>query len=451
MDLLEENYDAYLEHLYQHSNNVAKRNTSVCYFDCTNYYFESEGADSEYIDEVTGEIFKGLRQYGVSKQHQPAPLVQMGLFIDGSGIPISMCIHPGSDNEQKSAVPLEKQIVKMFKGKPFIYCADAGLGSYNIRKFNSMGGRAFIVTQSIKKLSEILQQAAFNDFDYKRLSDDSPVTIAHMKAFDRTDQKNLSLYNDRAYKIIHADHAVDLGLLEEKTFKNGNTVMVKSKGILKQRIIVTFSRKMMEYQRHIRNGQIERAKGILKSKNVEDVKKGPYDVTRFIIRTSKGKNGEKASDHYEIHQTRIETEEMYDGYYAVATNLNDDAKSILEINNQRHKIEDCFRILKTNFGARPAFHSKRPRIIAHFMVCYTALLVFRLLQAKLDRYGEHFTTDNILETLRNMSVVNVEEQFYKAVYRGSRVCTALNGLFGLDLDRKYYQPKTLNKKLKKIL
>jgi len=451
MDLLEEHYDAYLEHLYEHSNQILKRDTSVCYFDCTNYYFETEGADTEYVDAVTGEIFKGLRQYGISKQHQPSPLVQMGLFMDGDGVPLSMCINPGSDNEQKCAVPLEKKLVKMFHGKPFIYCADAGLGSYNIRKFNDMGGRAFIVTQSIKKLSNPLQQAVFNDFDYRRLSDNAPATIAGMKTFDRSDEKNLALYNDRVYKVLYADHAVDTGLLEEKKLKNGKTQMVQSKANLKQRVIITFSRKMLEYQRHIRNRQIERAKLLLTTKKVEDVKKGPHDVTRFIQRTSTGKSGERARDHYQINQAAIAEEEKYDGYYAVATNLEDDVKSILDINGQRYKIEDCFRVLKTNFGARPAYHRNRPRIIAHFMICYTALLVFRLLQTKLDRSGEHFTTDQILQTLKNMQVVNFDDQIYQAAYRGSEVCTVLNGVLGLGLDRKYYRPKELNKKIKKIL
>jgi transposase len=450
MDVLTCNYDGYLEHLFTNSGNIVKRNTSVCYFDCTNYYFESEGEDPDYEDEVTGEIIKGFRKYGYSKDHKPNPLVQMGLFMDGNGIPISMCINPGSDNEQKCALPLEKKIVKMFEGKQFIYCADAGLGSFDIRKYNSMGGRAFIVTQSIKKLSGQLEKAVFNDYDFRRLSDNSPITVSHMKGFDRFKEENLPLYKDKAYKIVLADKAVDLGLYEEKTFKNGNTTMIKSKGILKQRIIITFSREMMEYQRHIRNAQIERAKKILESKNVEDVRKGPNDVTRFIKRISKGKAGEKASDHYSINQAVIDKEEKYDGYYAVATNLEDDAQIILDINSRRHKIEECFRIMKTNFDARPVRHRKKVRIIAHFMICYTALLIYRLLENKLIQYGTPFTTDNIIDTLRNMNVTNIEDTLYAATYTASEVCTSLNGLFGLGLDKKYYQPKELNKTLKKI-
>lgn len=450
MDILEENFDDYLEHLFLNSGNIVKRNTSICYFDCTNYYFESEDEDEEYVDEATGEILKGLRRYGPSKEHRPNPIVQMGLFMDGDGIPISMCINPGSDNEQKCAVPLEEKITRMFKNKQFIYCADAGLGSLNIRKYNSMGGRAFIVTQSIKKLSDKLKNAVFNDYDYRRLSNDAPVTVKYMQEFDRFKKDNLPLYNDVIYKVLNADSAVDVGLYEEKVFKSGKSKVVKSKAILKQKIIVTFSRKMMEYQRHIRDAQIERAKNILNTRNVEDVKKGPHDVTRFIKRASIGKDGERASDHYSLNQSVIDEEEKYDGYYAIATNLDDDAKAILDINSKRYKIEDCFRVLKTNFNARPVYHRNRNRIIAHFMICYTALLIYRLLENKLDQYGTHFTTEDILETLRNMNVTNTQDSFYTATYTGSKICTSLNGVFNLGLDKKYYLPKEINKKIKKF-
>jgi hypothetical protein len=451
MDVLEKNYDDYLGHLFLNSGNVLKRDTSVCYFDCTNYYFEIEREDNEYVDEVTGEVLKGLRKFGPSKDHQSSPIVQMGLFMDGKGIPISMCVNPGSDNEQSCAVPLEKKLAAMFRGRKFIYCADAGLSSLNIRKFNSMGGRAFIVTQSIKKLSAPLQEAVFNDYGYRRLSNDAPTTIERMKNYDRFDKENRVLYEDKAYKVVDAGRAIDLGLDEEKVLPNGSIQRMKSKAFLPQKIIVTFSRKTMEYQRYIRNAQVERAKRILATRNVDDVKKGAHDVTRFIKRTSIGKSGEKASDHYAIDQSVIDKEAKYDGYYAVATNLDDEVKTVLGISENRYKIEDCFRILKTNFEARPVFHRNRKRIIAHFMLCYTALLIYRLLENKLDQSGAHFTTDNILDTLRNMNVVNLMDSLYAATFKASQVCTSLNALFNLGLDKKYYQPKELNRKLKKIL
>ena len=451
MDIMKEHYEEYIAHLYEKSCGIVKRDTSVCFYDCSNYYFEVETDDEDYVDEVTGETVKGLRKYGPSKEHRPNPIVEMGLFMDRDGIPLSMCITSGSDNEQTTAIPLEQQLIKMFKGKKFIYCADAGLGSFNIRNFNSMGGRAFIVTQSIKKLSDRLKQAVFNDCDYRLLSTDEPVTLEYMKNFDRFDQENKNLYNDRAYKILEADTALDVGLYEEKVCKNGKTRKVKSKAVLKQKIIISYSRKMMEYQRCIRNRQIERAKNLLKNIDPDTYKKGPNDVTRFIKRTSSTESGEEVTDEYEIDQSIIDEEEKYDGFYAVATNLDDSAKDIIEISANRYKIEDCFRVMKTNFSARPVYHQKRDRIIAHFMICYTALLIYRILEKKLNLNNTHFTIDNVIETINNMEVANVEDMCYMSTYTNSLVCTALNAVSGLGLDKKYYQPKELNKKIKKIL
>ena len=450
MDIMEEHYDEYITHLFEKSRNIVRRDTSVCFYDCSNYYFETETEDDDYVDEVTGETVRGLRKYGPSKEHRPNPVVEMGLFMDRDGIPLSMCITSGSDNEQTTAIPLEKKLTQMFRGKKFIYCADAGLGSLNIRNFNSMGGRAFIVTQSVKKLSDTLKEAVFNDYGYRLLSSDLPVTIQDMKAFDRFDKRNKELYNDRAYKILPADKAFDLGIYEEKILKNGRVRMVKSKATVKQKVIITFSRKMMEYQRRIRNRQVKRAEKMLATLDPDTYKKGPHDVTRFIKRTSSTKSGEEVTDLYELDRSVIEEEEKYDGYYAVATNLDDPAKTIIEISSNRYKIEDCFRVMKTNLSARPVYHQKPQRIVAHFMICYTALLVYRLLEAKLDRYGTHFTIENIIETLNNMEVANIEDMCYMSTYNNSQVCTALNAVFDLGLDKKYYQPKELNKKIKKI-
>ncbi|OLA93950.1 MAG: hypothetical protein BHW64_05755 [Candidatus Melainabacteria bacterium LEY3_CP_29_8] len=230
MDLMAENYDDYIAYLFHASNKVVKRNTAVCYYDCTNYYCEAESADEDYTDPITGEVLTGLRQYGLAKDHKPNPLVEMGLFMDTNGIPISMCITPGNANEQTTVLPLEKELIRMFgdKKNKFIYCADAGLGSYHIRSYNAMGGRAFIVTQSIKKLSNKLKEAVFNDFEYKLLSDETPVSIEAMKQFDKADPKNLALYRDTAYKVIDADTLMDVGLSEEKVFANGKKRNVKS-------------------------------------------------------------------------------------------------------------------------------------------------------------------------------------------------------------------------------
>lgn len=451
MDLLEENYDDYLAWLYRQSNTIVKRDTSVLYYDCTNFYFECEQEDEDIVDEVTGEVMKGLRQYGICKEHRPNPIVEMGLFMDSQGIPITMCLHPGSTSEQLTAVPLEKEVLKMLPDTKFIYCADAGLGSYNIRKFNSMGGRAFIVTQSVKKLSDTLKKAVFNDYGYRLLSDNSPITIRDMKTFDRHEKDNLGLYNDHAYKVIAADKVLDLGLYEDVVLKNGRTVQRKAKGTLKQRIIITFSRKMMEYQRTIRNRQIERAKKLLSMKDPEEIKKGPNDVKRFMKRISKTKSGEKAEVEYILDESKIAEEEKYDGYYAVATNLSDPAKDILDVSRKRYQIEDCFRIMKTSFDGRPVNHRLPERIKAHFLICFTALLVYRLMEVKLDEQKTHVTVNDLITTLKNMNVANIHDIEYMALYNGSKALDALTQLTLLPLDRIHYRPKELNGIIKKIL
>lgn len=450
MDLLEENYDDYLAWLYRQSNTIVKRDTSVLYYDCTNFYFECEQEDEDIVDEVTGEVMKGLRQYGICKEHRPNPIVEMGLFMDSQGIPITMCLHPGSTSEQLTAVPLEKEVLKMLPDTKFICCADAGLGSYNIRKFNSMGGRAFIVTQSVKKLSDTLKKAVFNDYGYRLLSDNSPITIRDMKTFDRHEKDNLGLYNDHAYKVIAADKVLDLGLYEDVALKNGRTVQRKAKGTLKQRIIITFSRKMMEYQRTIRNRQIERAKKLLSMKDPEEIKKGPNDVKRFMKRISKTKSGEKAEVEYILDESKIAEEEKYDGYYAVATNLSDPAKDILDVSRKRYQIEDCFRIMNTSFDGRPVNHRLPERIKAHFLICFTALLVYRLMEVKLDEQKTHVTVNDLITTLKNMNVANIHDIEYMALYNGSKALDALTQLTLLPLDRIHYRPKELNGIIKKI-
>lgn len=444
LDILDRNSDQYLKHLFDNSENIVKRDTSVMYYDCTNYFFETEKPDEEIVDEVTGEIILGPRQFGISKENKTSPIVEMGLIMDRRGIPISMCIHPGNTNEQLTAVPLEKEVIKMTGNKKFIYCADAGLGSYNIRKFNDMGGRAYIVTQSVKKLGQEIKDIVFNDSNYRLLSNDDAITLKEMRTFNKKGANNLSLYNDFAYKVIPANTAMDTGLYEEKVYKNGRTKKVKAKGTLHQYIIVTFSRKMMEYQRTIRERQLERAKKLLRLKDPEKIKKGPNDIRRFL------KNTSSDTANYVLDMDKIHEEEKYDGFYAVATNLDDSAKDILAVAQNRYKIEDCFRIMKTNFDARPVFLRKPERIRAHFLICYTALLIYRLMECKLDDNLTHVTTSNLIKTLRNMNVVNMDDMYYKSIYSGSQALDALERCFELQLNRKYYRPSDLNKIVKKF-
>ena len=465
MDLLASDFDGFISHLFENSNHLVTRDLSVCYYDCTNFYFEIEKEDEEYIDDITGEIIRGLREYGFSKEHRPNPVVQMGLFMDSDGIPLSMCLHSGSTNEQLTAVPAEKKIVELFRGKKFIYCADAGLGSFDIRKYNSFGDRSFIITQSIKKLSEKMQEAVFNQTDYRLLSNNRPVTIDEMKAFDRKAEENKYLYNDKVYKVISADQSIILnGFYDEKQLKNGTIQQVKAKATIPQSLIITFSRKQFEYQRVVRNRQIERARKLLAdAKNPEEVKKGPHDIRRFIRRKkSKADENMTVQDLFEINDDRIVDEEKYDGFYAIATNLDvlDDnlcAKrpevlKVLSIMSNRNKVEDDFRIMKTNLDARPVRHRLPPRILVHFMICYAALLTHRLLEKLLDdSSSDHFTINNLVETIRNINIAPTDAKFYTALYTNSKILSCLQNISDIHLDMKHYRPKDLDSLIKKLV
>ena len=437
MDVLSENFDDYIYHLYEASSKIIKRDTTVCYYDCTNYYSEIETADEDIVDEYTGEIIEGFRKYGLSKDHRPNPLVQMGLFMDSDGIPMSMCLTKGNEAEMNTVLPLEKKLVKIIKNSDFIYCADAGLGSYDIRKFNAMGGRRFIVTQSLKKLPDTLKEAVFNDSYYRLLSNGREISIETMKRIDPA--SNLSLYQDKAYKVEDASKELVMDFLEERIIR-GKKKTVKAKAALEQRIIITFSRKSYEYQRKIRAGQIERAKKLLKTSDPEAIKKGANDVRRFIKRKAATK------ESYILDEEKIREEEKYDGYYIIVTNVYDKSvQEILDISSKRYRIEECFRITKNDFVSRPYYHRLKERIIAHFTLCYTALLIYRLLEVQLDRNGTHFTTRQIIETLKNMNVTDFDGFIYKSLYTDSRALQAIMKIYSLKLDHQYYLKTTLDK------
>lgn len=452
MSLLAQDYDGYLEYLFDMTSQVVRRDLSVCYYDCSNVYYEIDFADEEWTDETTGETIDGLRQFGVRKDHRANPIVEMGLMMDSEGIPITMSLHPGNTGEQITAIPLERKVIRMLNEKDVIYCADAGLGSYSIRAYNSLNCRHFVITQSLKKLSGVLREAVFDHTDYYLWSDHTAKTVDEMKSFDRSDPDNRNLYNDKIYKVIPADTLTELpGFFETKTTSTGKTKQVKTKGMLKQWIVVTFSRKQFEYQRAIRNRQIERARQLLANAvDPEEIRKSSHDVRRFIRR--KKNNGEKLE--YEIDEERIKDEEQYDGYYGIATNLEvmnskgqvDKAvlTRVFETAAGRWKIEADFRLTET-------WHQNPDRIKAHFLICYTSLLVRSLVEKLFKDAGAHYTPEEIAESLRNMMVSPIEKKMYIANYEGASILDDFQRITNVSMTKQYYGPTTLDKIVKKLL
>lgn len=364
LDVLGAECDLIQAELYKNSHFLGARNDKVLYYDCSNYYFEIEQED-------------GNKKYGKSKEHRPNPIIQMGLFMDGDGIPLAFSTFAGNANEQTSLKPLEKKILGEFGCQKFIYCSDAGLGSESIREYNHMGERAYIVTQSIKKLKKEEKEWALDPQGFKKVSDDTPVDITKLNSND----KGL-YYKDEPYttKKLH------------------------------QRLIITYSPKYAAYQRTIRDKQVERAQKMLDSGNTKKNRKNPNDPARFIEKTAVTPEGEAADIKYSLDENKITEETLYDGLYAVCTDLLDDnVADILKVSEGRWQIEECFRIMKTDFSARPVYLQDENRIQAHFLICFLALTIYRFLEKKMDL---KYTCEELLETLKAINFAEIQEQGY---------------------------------------
>lgn len=403
LDVLGTECDFIQSEVYKNSSFLGKRNDKILYYDCTNYYFEME--------QESGSI-----KYGKSKEHRPNPIIQMGLFMDGDGIPLAFSLFPGNTNEQKSLKPLEEKILHDFGCQKFIYCSDAGLVSESIRTYNHMGERAFIVTQSIKRLAKEDREWALSRTGFKRVSDDKPVDITVL------DEDDTGLY----YK--------DIPYTPKK---------------LHQRLIVTYSPKYARYQKSIREKQVERAEKMLASGNTKKNRKNPNDPARFIGSVSVTNDGEIAKEHKYLDVEKISSEAQYDGLYAVCTDLlDDDVNGILKVSEGRWQIEECFRIMKTDFSARPVYLQDENRIKAHFLICFLALLLYRIIEKRLDY---RYTCDEILHTLKTMNFAEVEEQGFMPLYKREKITDALHDACGFRTDYQFITKssmKTIQKKSK---
>lgn len=392
--------------LYKNSQNVIERRKDILYYDCTNYFFELEEADE-------------LRRYGKSKQHQPLPLVGMGLFMDYDGIPLAFDIYPGNKSEQPTLKPLEKKIIKDYGLDQVIVCTDAGLSSKTNRKFNdlSIGGervRSFITTQSVKQLPAYLKDFSLAASDWHLLGDSRTYNI------DELDE------NEYYDKIFYKDRWIKEDLSGRKMREGAKP--------LEQHLIVSFSFKYKNYQRKIRQGQIDRAQELIKSGRYKQRPKNQNDPHRFIARNVMTEDGEACTKEVPYLNTdMIAEEEKYDGFYAVCTNLDEvGVDQIIRINKKRWEIEECFRIMKTEFKARPVYLRREDRIKAHFLTCFLALFIFRILEKKLD---EKYTCERIIKTLREMTMYRPGEKLgYLPSYTRTDLTDTLHEVAGFRTD-----------------
>ena len=390
------NMDYIQKELFNNSKKVINRNSRVIYYDCTNYFFEIDNEDN-------------IRKYGINKQHQPKPQVGMGLFMDGDGIPLSCNIYPGNMNEQKTLIPEENKIISNFKlnNTKIILCTDAGLASDEIKKFNIKNNRGFVITQSLKKLKESYKERIFDKNEW-RIPNDSK-KFYNLEDIENDDKLREQYYDTLFYKIIETE--------------------TKS---VKQDLIVTFSFRYLDYNRSIRNSQIERAKKYIETNQGTRKGKNQNDYRRFINSLNSTDNGEVAENiTYSINQDIIDEEEKYDGYYALTTNIIGDINQILKIVKGRWEIEESFRIMKSDFLARPVNLSREDRIKAHFMTCFISLFIYRILEKKLDY---KYTTSQILDTLRNMKVLESKGDGYIPEYTRTDLTDDLHEISGFRTD-----------------
>jgi transposase len=403
LEVISKETDFIQSELYKNSLDISKRNTNILYYDCTNYFFE--------IEEESG-----LRQYGPSKEHRPNPITQMGLFMDGDGIPLAFNISSGNTNEQVTLTPLEEKILDDFKLSKFIVCTDAGLASYANRKFNDKDERAFITTQSIKKLKKHLMDWALAS-DGWHLSGDS-----------------------KEYNINEIDENEDI--FKDKTFFKERWIKEND---LEQKLIVTYSLKYKNYQRQIRNAQIERARNAINTKTFKLDKCNQNDYKRFIKKTNITTDGEIAEKKIlNINNDIIEKEEKFDGFYGVCTNLEDGAEEIIKVNQRRWEIEESFRIMKSEFKARPVYLSRDDRIVAHFTTCFLSLVLLRFLEKRLE---EKYSSSKIIDCLREMNFMENIGNGYIPTYTRTDLTDDLHDKFGFRTD---YEIVSL-KKMKKLL
>ena len=405
LPILCEEKDFIQSQLYNNSKKYSPRNNRILYYDCTNFFFEIECEDN-------------FRKYEKSKENRPNPIVQMGLFMDGDGIPLSCEITPGNTNEQVTLKPLEKKIIKDFDLAEIVVCTDAGLASKANRKFNDKMGRKFITTQSIKKLKGFLKEEVLDLTKGWHLpGSDKTFNIEKL----RTDEKLIEQYKD-------------------KTFYKER--WIKEDGI-EQRLIVTYSVKYQEYQKHIRNNQIERAKKLIEKNPKKIGKAKQNDPKRFIETVNTTDSGEVANEvYYSINQSIIDEEAKYDGLYAVCTNLEDSIEDIVKVNHRRWEIEESFRIMKSEFNARPAFHSTEEAIKAHFLICFLSLTIYRYLEKKLE---EKYTVGDILDTLRDMNLKLDTKDAYSPNYIRTDLTDDLHEKFGFRTDYEAIREKNLKK------
>lgn len=422
LSYLSKEIDNIQKELFDNSNKIIDRNYKVIYYDCTNYFFYTEEND--------------FQKYGVSKQHQPHPLVQMGLFMDADGYPFAMNINPGNTSENKTMIPTEEKFLKDYdmNGSNIIVCTDAAMCTDEIKDFNVKDGRGFVITQSIKKLNNELQEFALDKTGWRILG--NITNLYNLDEIEKDEQLKKQYFNTIFYKETESE--------------------TKS---VKQTLIVTFSFKYQAYQHKLKTHQLERARKLVeetnkknqkitKKKDVEKIKlsKNPNDPKRFIKEIKTTDAGEIACNiEYIIDEEIYKNEEKYNGLYGITTNLIDDTATIIKVMNGRWEIEESFRIMKDDFDSGTVHLSREDRIKGHFITCFLSLFIYRYLEHQLD---DKYTVNEIISKLQEMKLLEHKGKGFEPIQTRDDLTDALHAFLGINTDTEIITYKKIKEILK---
>lgn len=480
LSLLSGHIDDIQASVYVNSTKFMERKDRIIYYDCTNYYFEIEDNDKDFLDSETGEYIAGLRKRGKSKENRPNPIVQMGMFMDMDGIPLAFVVFPGNESEQTTLKPLEEVLNRKFGMTDFIVSTDAGLGSEDNRRYNMAEGRDYICVQSIPSLPTDDRNAAIDTKGWRLnyCSNSAQASMLHDNySIDGVYDLDKLLEDEETAKTILHQTSFYKEILVDKTVKYDNPQWLKAKkenpdeipvdaegrritrwlkSVRKERIIVTYSHDFALYLKHKRSERLSIAKKIVE-KGLTNTRRSQQSPLNYIETIHKTDDGETAvKTEMVINQDILEQEEKLDGFYAYATSLDDDATLVLKARSFHHEIEHLFRTTKTHLDARPVYLSRQDRIRSHFLVCYLALLLLKLLQKQItetfpDTYKKNpLSIDYLVETIQNLRFGQVQGAGYMPMFTRTSLTDHLQQLAGVEVNKQIITKAKMNAIYRKI-
>ena len=446
LDILAANTDIINAYTYKELKKYKNLNSKIYYYDCTNFYFDTDNCDD-------------FRRMSKSKEGIYAPLVQLGALIDDKGFLVGMLVFNGSKNEQDTLKTVEQKLQKQFSIKNIIICTDAGLNSADNRYFNSQENRKFICTQPLSKLKQHIKNRVKSNSNWKLLNgNDTNLTPEKLcDLYKKAQGKDVETYlNTVIYKVINIKENIEI----KDELDSNKKKKVKD---FEQTLIVSFSLKYMLMQNYYFTKDLNKAKECIE--HPSEFNKNTSHCFKRLVKNIRYNNetGVITSQKLSLNEDKIEKETEFFGYYCVATNLDATPSKVVSLNKYRWNIEYMFRTMKTNLNAHPLFVNTEEHIKGHLEIVCLAINVLRLLHldmykamgktediGKLDDENpdyEWLTLNTILDTLRGMNLtkLNVEEEIFVPSFTRTKLTDALGKTYGITLSKSLIRGKILKK------